>query len=105
MVWLFSGVRFTPVLRQWQAKDLGRSAKSAGSWLQLNTHTPLTQRSRSGLTKLSRHSMGTYQGNELTCNSSGSARPKSSQLDEPMWTDPGLEGGITARELISTIYK
>ena len=59
---LLFGVRSTPVLLQWHVKDHGHSAKSASGSLHLNTHTPLTQRSRSGLTKpLSRHSVGTYQ--------------------------------------------
>ena len=49
--------RVTAVAR----KDPGHSAKSAGGRLHLKTHTPLTQRSRSGLTMpLSRHSVGTY---------------------------------------------
>ena len=38
------------VLPQWQAKDPGHSANSAGGRLHLNTHTPMTQRSRSRLT-------------------------------------------------------
>ena len=51
----------TPVLPQWHVKDSGHSAKSAGGRLHLNTHTPLTQQSRNGLTMpLCRHSMGTY---------------------------------------------
>ena len=55
-------VRSTPVLPQWHVKDPGHSANSAGGRLHLNTHTPLTQQSRSGLTMaLSRHSVGTYQ--------------------------------------------
>ena len=55
---LFS-VRFTLL---WDVKDPGHSAKSADGRFHLNTHTPLTQRSRSGLTMpLSRHSVGTYQ--------------------------------------------
>ena len=48
-------------------------------------------RSRSGLTTLSRHSMGTYQGNELTRNSPGNARLRSSRLAEPGWRIPGLK--------------
>ena len=44
--------RSTPVLPQWHVKDPGHSAKSAAGRLHLNTHTPLTQRSRSGLTIL-----------------------------------------------------
>ena len=55
-------VRSTPVLPQWHAKDPGHFAKSAGGRLQLNTHTPLNQQSRSGPTMpLSRHSVGTDQ--------------------------------------------
>ena len=58
---LLFGVRSTPVLPQWHLKKPGHSAKSAGDRLHLNTHTPLTQRSRIWLTKpLSRHSVGTY---------------------------------------------
>ena len=48
--WLLFGVRATPVLPQGHVKDLCHSAKSAGSRLHLNTHTPLTKQSRSGLT-------------------------------------------------------
>ena len=49
------------VLPLWPVKDPGHSAKSAGNRLDLNTHTPLTQRSRSGLVMpLSRHSVGNY---------------------------------------------
>ena len=54
-------VRSTAVLPQWHIKDPGHSAKSAGGRLHLNTNTPLTQRSRSGLTMpLSGQSVGTY---------------------------------------------
>ena len=57
---LLFGVRSTPVLPQWHVKGPGHSAKSAGGRFHLNTHTPLTQRSPSGLTMpLSRHSVGT----------------------------------------------
>ena len=51
---------FHSVLPQWHVKDPGYSAKRAGGRLHLNTHTPLTQRSRSGLTMLYGHSLGTY---------------------------------------------
>ena len=51
----------TPVLQQWHVKDSGHSAITAGGRLHLNTYTPLTQPSRSGLAMpLSRHSVGTY---------------------------------------------
>ena len=53
----------------------------------LNTRTHLTQRSRSGLTILSTHSVGTNHENELTRNSSGNTRPQSFWLAEPLWTD------------------
>ena len=56
---LLFGVR--SVLPQWHVKDPGHSAKSADGMLHLNAHTPLTQRSRSGLIMpLCRHSVGTY---------------------------------------------
>ena len=59
--WLLFGVRSTPVLPQWHAKDPGHCAKSAGCRLHINTHIPLIQRSRSGLTMiLSGHGVGTY---------------------------------------------
>ena len=44
-------------------------------------------------------------GNELTRNSSGNTQPRSSQLAEPLWTDPGLKSGISVRELTSTKKK
>ena len=43
--------------------------------------------------------------NELTRNLSGNARPKSPQLAEPLWTDPGLKSRISVCELISTLKK
>ena len=49
---------------------------------------------------LSRHSVETYQGNELTRNSSGNARSQSSQLAKPLWTDPGLKEWNGVRKLI-----
>ena len=49
------------MLTQWHVKDPGHSAKRASGRLHVDTHTPLTQRSRSGLTMpLSGHSVGTY---------------------------------------------
>ena len=61
---------FHPMLPQWHVKDPGHSAKSESGRLHLNTHTPFTQRSRSGLTmKISRHSVGTYPetSSQATC--------------------------------------
>ena len=52
----------TPLLLQWHIKYPGHSTKSACGRLHLNTHTPLTQWSQSGLTiLLCRHSVGTCQ--------------------------------------------
>ena len=44
---------------------------------------------------------GNLSGNELTRSSSGNTRSQSSQLAEPLWTDPGLKSEISVRELIS----
>ena len=41
---------------------------------------------------------GSLSGNELTHNSSGNTQPQSSQLAEPLWTDPGLKSGICVCE-------
>ena len=50
------------MLPQWHVKDPGHSAKSADGRLHLDTHTPLTHRSRSGLTiPLPRQSAEIYQ--------------------------------------------
>ena len=94
------------MFRQWYVKDPGHSAKSAGGRLHLNMHAPLTQRSRSGLTMpLSRHSVGIYQETSSHANSKGDTRSRSSQLAEPLWTDPGPKSRISERELISTSKK
>ena len=42
-------------------------------------------------------SCGNLSGNELTRNLSGNIRPQSSQPAEPLWTDPELNSGISAR--------
>ena len=89
------------MLPQWHIKDSDHSAKRAGGRLHLNPHTALTKQSRIGLTTLSKHNVGTDQGNEVTRNSSGNTRPKSSQLAKPLWTEPGLKSGLGVRELVS----
>ena len=86
------------MLPQWHVKDPGHSAKSAGGRLHLNMHTPLTQRSWSGLTMLlPSHSVGTHQ--EMSSHATRQAQ--SSQLAEPLWTDPGLKSGISMHKLMS----
>ena len=42
LYWLLFDVRSAPLLPQWQVKDPGHFAKSAGGRLYLNTHIPLT---------------------------------------------------------------
>ena len=48
--WLLFGVRPTRLLPRWHVKDPGHSVRSADDRLHLKAHTPLTQRSRCGLT-------------------------------------------------------
>ena len=48
---------------------------------------------------------GNLSGNGLTHNLSGNTQSQSSQLTEPLWTDPGLKSGLSMCELISTIKK
>ena len=96
----FIGCPFHTRVLQWHVKDPLYSVKKCSRQVTLNTHTSSTQRSRCGLTVLSRHSVGTYQGNELTRNSSGSTRRQSSQLAEQLWTD--LAQNV---ELVYTSYR
>ena len=48
---------------------------------------------------------GNLSGNELTRNLSGNTQPQSSQLTEPLWTDPGMQSGISVRELSPLLKK
>ena len=103
---LLYGVRSTLVLSQWHVKDPGHFAGSAGGRLHLNTHVPLTQRSRSGLpVLLSRHMCRNRSGNKFICIWSGNTRVQSSQFAEPLWTDRGQESEISVREPISALKK
>ena len=104
--WLLFGVRSIPVLPQWYVKDPGPSAKSAGAQVtpkHANTLDPL--KSEWADSAAVRAECGHLSGNELTRNWSGNTRLQSSQLAEPLWTDPGLKSGISLRELISTLKK
>ena len=49
---------------------------------------------------LSRHGVETYQETSSHATRQGTLG-QSSQLAEPLWTDPGLKSGISVRELIS----
>ena len=42
---------------------------------------------------------------ELTQNLSANSQPQSSQVTEPLWTDPGLKIAISVSKLISTLKK
>ena len=44
-------------------------------------------------------------GNKLSCELYGNAVPQSSQLTEPLWTDPGLKNGMSMYELMSSKRK
>ena len=48
---------------------------------------------------------GNLSGNQLTRNLSGNIQPQSSQLAEPLWTDPGRKSGISMCKLIFTSKK
>ena len=91
------------MLPQWHVKDPGHSAKSAGGRLHLNTHTPLAQRSRSGLTMpLSRHSVGTSPETRSHATCRGIfGHSRLSPLNH--CTHSGLKSGISVRQLISTL--
>ena len=54
---------------------------------------------------LSGHSVGTCQETNSHAARQGNTRSHSSQLAEPLWTDPGLKSGISVRQLISTLKK
>ena len=93
----------TPVLPQWHIKDTGHSAKSAGVRLHLNTRTPLTQPSRSGLTMpLSRHSVESYP--ETSSHATCQGTFGHSRLSSPNHCGLVLaqKSGICVHELIST---
>ena len=53
---------------------------------------------------LSRHGVETYQETSSHATRQGTLG-QSSQLAEPLWTDPGLVSGISLHELISTFKK
>ena len=85
----------SPAFYHWAIPPPHSAKSTGGSRLHLNKDTPsvtpMTQQSQSGLTLLSRHSVGTHQGNKLTYSSPGNTGPQSSQFAEPLWTDPWPE--------------
>ena len=101
--WLLFGVCYTPILLQLHIKVPSHSAKSAGDRLHLNTLDPMI--SEWVDCAAVRAKCGNLSGNELTRNLSGNTQLHSSQLTEPLWTDPGLKSGIKVGKLISTSKK
>ena len=94
------------MLPQWHLKDPDHSAKSAGGGLQLNTHTPTLDPTKSEWASYAVEArVRTYRGNELTHVQLGNTRAQSSQLAEPLWTDLGLKSRIDVCELICTTKK
>ena len=90
------------MLPQWHVKDPGHSAKSAGCRLHpKHAYTLDPMKSEWADHAAVQAQCGNLSGNELTRNSSGNTRSQSSQLVEPLWTDPGLKSGISVRDLIS----
>ena len=84
--WLLFSVHSSPLLLQWHIKDLSHSATSVDGRLYLNMHTALTQRSQTGLCfcpGIVWEPIWKWAHTQLV--------GESSQLDEPLWTDPGLE--------------
>ena len=53
---------------------------------------------------LSRHSVETYAETSSHATLSGNIRAQSSQLAEPLWTDPSIKSGISVRKLISASF-
>ena len=77
-----------PVLPQWHAKDPGHSAKSVGCGLHLNTHTSLTQRTRSRLTMpLCKHSVGTYQETNSHATSQGTEVQNTQEIKRMLFNE------------------
>ena len=85
------GVHSIPMLPQWHVKDPNHSAKSVGGRSEWADYAAVQVE------------CGNLSRNELTRNLSGNTWPQSSQLAEPLWTDPGLKSGISVQELISTL--
>ena len=73
-----------------------------GGRLHLHMHIWLNEVGMGWL--LSRLSVGTYWGNEITVTDQGMlVHSPLSWLHEPVWTDPGLKRGVEVHKLISTL--
>ena len=85
------------MLPQWHIKDPSHSAKSAGGRLHLNTYSLDQTKSEWADYATVQAQCGNISGKMLTHNLSGNTQLWSSQLAEPLWTDPGLKSGISVR--------
>ena len=104
LCWLLFGIRCNPVLPQWQVKNSGHSAKSAGGRLHLNTRRVHPWPNEVGVGWLCRCPGIVWKPIRKQAHIQ-LVRECSSQLAEPQWTDPGIKKGIYMRELISTLKK
>ena len=94
------------MLLQWHVIDPDHSANSARWQLtdkQACTFDP-TKSEWADYAVQAIYSAGTYKGKERTGSLSGVACPQSSQLAEPLWTDSGLNNGISARKPIFFLF-
>ena len=96
-----------PVLPQWQVKTPVILQKLWVAGYTKHAPPPTLDPSKSEWADYAtvQEECGNLSGNEFTCNSSRNTRSQSSQLAEPLWTDPGLKSRISLRELISTLKR
>ena len=96
---------FHPLFTAVARKRPGHSAKIA-EWQVTPRHAYILDPTKSEWAdSVVQAQCGNLSGKELTRKPSGNTWSQSSQLTEPLWTDPGLKSGISARELISTEKK
>ena len=97
---------FHPHVTAVALKDPGHSAKSTGDRLHLK-HTYILDPLKLEWADYAaaQAECGNLSGDKLTRNSPGNTQSQSSQLAEPLWSDPGLNSGISLCELISTLKK
>ena len=97
---------FHPCVPAVARKRPGHSAKSAGGrFTPKHAYTLNPSKSEWADYAAVQAECGNLPGNELTRNSSVNTRSQSSQLAEPLLTDPSLKSGISLREQISTSKK
>ena len=93
------------MLPKWHVKDPDQTAKCRWQVPPKQTYTPDPVKSDWADHAAVQAKCGNLSGKELTRNLSGNILPQSSQLTEPLSTDPGIKSEISVRELISTSKK